>query len=57
MPLREGPPQQPPPRNPPYPAEKARGSETVLRTPAPKIVFFGGLIAFVLFIVILQFAR
>jgi hypothetical protein len=57
MPLREGPPQQPPPRNPPYPAEKARGSETVLRTPARKIVFFGGLIAFVLFIVILQFAR
>jgi hypothetical protein len=31
----------------PYPAEKARGAEIVLRTPARRLVFFGGLIGIV----------
>jgi hypothetical protein len=57
MPVREDPPQPPPRREPPYPAEKARGAEIVVRTPARKVVFFGGLAAFVLFIVVLQFAE
>jgi hypothetical protein len=47
-----------PPRKPePYPAEKARGAQIILRTPARKIVFFGGLIGIVLFVFIMQFVR
>jgi hypothetical protein len=38
--VREGPPQPPP-----YPAEKARGSEIILRTPLRRAIFIGGLIA------------
>ena len=37
--MREGPPQQSP-----YPAEKARGGEIILRTPLRRVIFFGGLI-------------
>lgn len=59
MPVREGPPQPAPAptgRMRPvddgtaaYPAERARGAEIVLRTPARRFVFFAGLIgAFVL---------
>jgi hypothetical protein len=29
---------------PPYPAEKARGSEIILRTPTRRFVFFAGLV-------------
>ena len=56
MPVREGPPQPAPPpkgRMMPvddgathaYPAEKARGAEIIMRTPARRFVFFAGLVA------------
>jgi hypothetical protein len=38
--VREGPPQPPP-----YPAEKARGGEIVLRTRLRRAIFIGGLVA------------
>ena len=38
--VREGPAQPPP-----YPAEKARGGEIILRTPLRRAIFIGGLIA------------
>jgi hypothetical protein len=41
--VREGPPQPAP-----YPAEKARGGEIILRTPLRRMIFIGGLIAAVL---------
>jgi hypothetical protein len=37
--VREGPAQPPP-----YPAEKARGGEIILRTPLRRAIFIGGLI-------------
>jgi hypothetical protein len=54
MPVREGPPQPAPPsahkhnmppvdRPEPYSAEKARAGETILRTPARRIIFIAGL--------------
>jgi len=49
MPVREGPPQPPPPKMAPvdgpvpYPAEKARGAQIVLRTPARRAIFIAGL--------------
>lgn len=52
MPVREGPPQPAPPpehkmppvdRPEPYSAEKARGGEIVLRSPARRIIFIAGL--------------
>ncbi len=56
MGVRKGPPKQAPAGEPqPYPAEKARGAEIVLRTPARKVIFFGGLIGIVLLVLILQF--
>jgi hypothetical protein len=51
MPVREGPPQPPP-----YPAEKARGGEIILRTPLRRIIFFGGLIGAVLLVLVLGLA-
>lgn len=39
-----------------YPAEKARQGEIILRTPARRVIFFGGLIGFVLLALILRFA-
>jgi hypothetical protein len=41
--VREGPAQPAP-----YPAEKARGGEIILRTPLRRMIFIGGLIAAVL---------
>jgi hypothetical protein len=38
--VREGPAQRPP-----YPADKARGGEIILRTPMRRMIFMGGLIA------------
>ncbi len=32
-----------PARSPPYPAEKARGGEIILRTPLRRAIFIGGL--------------
>ncbi|MDE2377216.1 hypothetical protein [Bradyrhizobium sp.] len=56
--VREGPAQPaPPPKERPYPAEKARGGEIVLRTPARKIVFLAGLIGAVLLVLLLALMR
>jgi hypothetical protein len=43
--VREGPAQRPPPPKEPEddPADKARASETILRTPAQRVVFVLGL--------------
>lgn len=43
-----------PPRD--YPAERARGARIVLNTPARRYVFFGGLIALVLFAIVMAAA-
>jgi hypothetical protein len=52
MPVRE-PPEQPAP----YPAEKARGGEIILRTPLRRVVFFGGLIGAVVLALLLVLLR
>jgi len=62
--VREAPPQPAPPhaqepqepeRKPqPYPAEKARGGEIILRTPARRAIFIGGLAALVLLVLVLR---
>ena len=57
MPVREGPAQPaPPPKEPDSadPAEKARGGDIILRTPARRVIFFGGLIAFVALVLVLK---
>jgi hypothetical protein len=41
----------------PYPAEKARGGEIILRTPPRRAIFVGGLIGAVLLIIILFLVR
>jgi hypothetical protein len=40
----------------PYPAEKARGAEIILKRPWQRYVFFGGLIGIVLLVLILRLA-
>jgi hypothetical protein len=50
--VREGPPQPAP-----YPAEKARGGEIILKTPARRAIFLAGLIGAVLLVLILALAR
>jgi hypothetical protein len=53
MPVREAPAQPAPPPKQPYPAEKARGGEIILRTPLRRAIFIGGLVGiFVLLIVL-----
>jgi len=60
--IREGPPEPvPPPKDertthepPPYPADKARGAEINLRTPARRVIFFGGLAGAVLLALLLR---
>jgi hypothetical protein len=42
-----------PARPPPYPAEKARGGEIILRTPLRRAIFIGGLIAAVVIALLL----
>lgn len=63
MPVREGPPQSAAPpearhetRNepPPYPADKARGGEIVLRTRARRTIFIAGLAGLVLAVLLIQ---
>jgi hypothetical protein len=47
-------PREGPPQPAPYPAEKARGGEIILRTRFRRIVFLGGLVgAFVLVLLLL----
>jgi hypothetical protein len=41
----------------PYPAEKARGGEIILNTPARRAIFLSGLIGAVVLAVILMFVR
>jgi hypothetical protein len=48
--VREGPAQPAP-----YPAEKARGGEIILRTPLRRLIFIGGLIAVGVVILLLAF--
>jgi hypothetical protein len=50
--VREGPAQPPP-----YPAEKARGGEVVLKTPARRAIFLAGLIGAVVLVLILALVR
>ena len=50
--VREGPAQPPP-----YPAEKARGGEIILRTPLRRAIFIGGLIAVAVVVLALAFWR
>ncbi|SDN66023.1 peptide ABC transporter permease [Afipia sp. GAS231] len=41
----------------PYPAEKARGGEIILKTPARRAIFLAGLIGAVLLVLILGLIR
>ena len=50
--VREGPTQPAP-----YPAEKARGGEIILKTPARRAIFLAGLIGAVLLVLILALLR
>jgi len=50
--VREGPAQPPP-----YPAEKARGGEIILRTPLRRAIFIGGLIGVVVVALVLALWR
>jgi hypothetical protein len=50
--VREGPAQPPP-----YPAEKARGGEVVLKTAARRAIFLAGLIGAVVLVLILALVR
>lgn len=52
--VREGPAQQAPPPEKPYPAEKARGGEIILNTPARRWIFIAGLVGAVLLVLILS---
>jgi hypothetical protein len=61
MPVREAPPQPALPqaddvssRPQPYPAEKARGGEIILRTRARRIVFIAGLVGLVVLLLLLR---
>jgi uncharacterized membrane protein YdcZ (DUF606 family) len=51
--VREGPAQQTPPEKP-YPAEKARGGEIILNTPARRWIFIAGLVGAVLLVLVLS---
>ena len=42
---------------PPYPAEKVRGGEIILRTPLRRAIFVGGLAGAVVLALLLGFAR
>jgi hypothetical protein len=50
--VREGPAQPAP-----YPAEKARGGEIILRTPLRRMIFIGGLIGVAVIALVLAFWR
>lgn len=41
-------------RDRPYPAEKARQGYIVLNTPTRRAIFFGGLVAFVVIVVVVS---
>jgi hypothetical protein len=52
--VREGPAQPAPPKQDPYPAEKARGGEIILNTPLRRWVFVGGLVGAVVLALLLS---
>jgi hypothetical protein len=52
VPVREGPPEPPP-----YPAEKARGGEIILRTRLRRVIFFGGLLGIAILLLLLTILR
>ena len=57
MPVREGPAQPAPPANdepPPYPADKARGGEIILRTRTQRMIFIAGLAGAVALVILLK---
>jgi len=55
--VRESPPEPAPPpkESPPYPAEKARGGEIILRTRTQRIIFISGLAGAVFIALIFNF--
>jgi len=55
--VREGPAQQAPPPQRPYPAEKARGGDIILNTPLKRGLFVAGLAGAVALALVLSFAR
>ncbi len=50
--VREGPPEPAP-----YPAEKVRGGEIILRAPLRRAIFIGGLTAMIIVVLLLSFWR
>lgn len=56
MPVRESPAQSAPPPEQPYPAEKARGGEIILRTPLRRTIFVGGLVGIFVLLLVLALA-
>ena len=55
--VRESPAQRGSPNPPPYPAEKARGGEIILKTPLRRWIFISGLIGAAVLVLILSFLR
>jgi hypothetical protein len=55
--VRESPAQQGSPNPPPYPADKARGGEIILKTPLRRWVFISGLIGVAILVLVLGFIR
>jgi len=55
--VREGPAEPAPPKQEPYPAEKARGGVIVLNTPARRWIFLAGLAGAVVLVLVLGFLR
>jgi hypothetical protein len=53
--VREGPAQAAPPPQAPYAAEKARGGEIILKTPARRGIFIAGLVGAFLLVLLLAF--
>ncbi|WP_407179097.1 peptide ABC transporter permease [Bradyrhizobium sp. STM 3562] len=47
----------PPPKQDVYPAEKARGGEIILNTPARRWIFIAGLAGAVVLVLVLSFLR
>jgi len=56
--VRESPAQPaPPPQDKPYPAEKARGAEIILKTPLQRWIFIAGLVGAAILALALIFFR
>jgi hypothetical protein len=53
--VREGPAQPAPPPNALYPAEKARGGDIILNTPARRAIFIAGLVGAVVIALLVGF--